>query len=86
MNFCISVTYVGGEGSVHRRHFLTILFTSYNHELQLNHFTLALYSVNYVERSRFASAIKSGPSCRELSLTLLSFRLDDVTSVPSESH
>jgi hypothetical protein len=39
MNFCILVTYVGGKSSVHRRHFLTVLFTSYNHELQLNHFT-----------------------------------------------
>jgi len=85
-NFCISVTYVSGEGSVHRHHFLTVLFTSCSHELQLNHCTLGLYNVNHAERSRFASAIKSGPSCRELSLAPLNFRLDDVTSVPSELH
>jgi len=86
MNFCISVTYVDGEGSVPRGHFLTLLVISYSHELQLNHCILGLYNVNHAERSRFASAIKSGPSCREFSLASLSFRLDDVISVPSESH
>ena len=86
MHFFMSVTYVDGEGSVNRRHFLTVLFNSYSHELQLNHCILGLHNVNHAERSRFASAIKSGPSCRELSLASLSFRLEDVTSVLSESH
>jgi len=86
MNFGISLTNVDGEISVRKRHFLNVLFTSFSHELQLNHCTLGLYNVNHAERSRFASEIKSGPSCRELSLAPLTFRLDDVTFAPPESH